>query len=83
MDVLGFLKSGFFMDAKANFGIIDQIAALIWIRENIREFGGDPDQVTMFGHGTGAACISLLTLSPMVLADNKREYTPNFSYVYT
>lgn len=66
----GFLKTGFLMDAKANFGLIDQIAALIWIRDNIKEFGGDPDRVTMFGHGTGAACISLLTLSPMVLTGN-------------
>ncbi|KAI4466095.1 neuroligin [Holotrichia oblita] len=70
LGVLGFLKTGFLMDAKANFGLIDQIAALIWIRENIKEFGGDPDRVTMFGHGTGAACISLLTLSPMVLTGN-------------
>ncbi|GJQ67149.1 putative carboxylesterase family [Trypoxylus dichotomus] len=74
LGILGFLKTGFLMDSKANFGLIDQIAALIWIRENIREFGGDPDRVTMFGHGTGAACISLLTLSPMVLPENKQLF---------
>ncbi|KRT85551.1 esterase [Oryctes borbonicus] len=74
LGILGFLKAGFLMDSKTNFGLIDQIAALMWIRENIREFGGDPDRVTMFGHGTGAACISLLTLSPMVLPENKQLF---------
>jgi Carboxylesterase family len=46
---------------------MDQIAALGWIRENIAAFGGDPGKVTLFGHGTGAACIHFLMKSPAAL----------------
>ncbi|XP_071527711.1 neuroligin-2-like isoform X3 [Panulirus ornatus] len=45
---------------------MDQIAALHWLKENIAEFGGDPDNVTIFGHGTGAACINFLMTSTAV-----------------
>ena len=40
------------------------MAALQWIKENIQQFGGDPKRVTLFGHGTGAACIEYLVHSP-------------------
>lgn len=49
-----------------NFGLMDQIAALGWIHENIAAFGGDPTRVTLVGHGTGAACINFLMKSPAV-----------------
>ena len=49
----------------ANFGLLDQIAALKWIQENIAIFNGDRDSVTLLGHGTGAACVNLLLISPM------------------
>ena len=48
----------------ANYGIMDQMAALQWIKENIQQFGGDANRVTLFGHGTGAACIEYLVHSP-------------------
>lgn len=44
---------------------MDQVAALHWIQENIAEFGGEPRNVTLIGHGFGAACVHLLMLSPM------------------
>lgn len=44
---------------------MDQVAALHWIQENIQEFGGDPNNVTLAGHGYGAACVHLLMMSPM------------------
>ena len=40
------------------------MAVLQWVQENIVQFGGDPQRVTLIGHGTGAACIEYLTHSP-------------------
>ena len=50
-----------------NHGLLDQIAALHWIQENIGAFGGDPGSVTLLGHGTGAACIQFLMVSGTVV----------------
>lgn len=46
-----------------NYGLMDQIAALHWIRDNIAAFGGDPGNVTLFGSEAGATSIALLMLS--------------------
>ncbi|KAJ3592711.1 hypothetical protein NHX12_007838, partial [Muraenolepis orangiensis] len=62
LGVLGFLSTGD-QAAKGNYGLLDQIQALRWVKENIAAFGGDPDRVTVFGSGAGASCVSLLTLS--------------------
>lgn len=43
---------------------MDQMAALHWVQQNIAKFGGDPNVVTLVGHGTGAACINYLMSSP-------------------
>ncbi|XP_063879674.1 neuroligin-3-like [Scylla paramamosain] len=43
---------------------MDQLAALHWVQENIVRFGGDPGHVTVMGHGTGAACLNFLVISP-------------------
>ena len=48
----------------ANYGIMDQMAVLQWAQENVAQFGGDPQRVTLMGHGTGAACIEYLAHSP-------------------
>nr|KAF7421600.1 hypothetical protein H0235_009436 [Vespula pensylvanica] len=69
LGILGFLRPGTRDDAASNFGLLDQIAALLWLRENIAAFGGDPNSVTLVGHGTGAIFANLLLISPV--ANNK------------
>lgn len=53
-------------DAPGNMGLIDQILAARWIKNNVRSFGGDPDSITFFGESAGAATISFMITSPQV-----------------
>jgi len=57
----GFLYLG---DDVANAGLLDQVAALEWVRENIAAFGGDPGNVTVFGESAGAMSIGTLLAVP-------------------
>lgn len=47
-----------------NFAVLDYIAALRWVRENIEQFGGDPGNVTIFGQSAGAVAVRTLLASP-------------------
>jgi para-nitrobenzyl esterase len=67
--VFGFLahpeltqESGY--GASGNYALLDMIAALQWVKKNISEFGGDPNQVTIAGQSAGAFAVSLLCASP-------------------
>ena len=47
-----------------NFGVMDQIASLEWVKRNIAQFGGDPDNVMLFGESAGAGAVQILMGSP-------------------
>ncbi|XP_075989837.1 neuroligin-4, X-linked-like [Anticarsia gemmatalis] len=62
LNALGFLNLGV-KEAPGNAGLKDIRAALRWIKENIDKFGGDAENVTVFGHGSGGTAAILLTMS--------------------
>lgn len=63
LGALGFLRLPK-IDAPGNQGLLDQIAALKWVRDNIASFGGDPSRVTIFGQSAGSASVACLLAMP-------------------
>ena len=61
---LGFLSLNT-ASAPGNAGLFDQLMGLDWVQSNIRRFGGDPRNVTLFGESAGSFCVSLHLLSPL------------------
>ncbi len=70
LNVFGFLAHPELSDenpngVSGNYGILDQIAALEWIKSNIQQFGGDPNNITVFGQSAGAMSVKSLVSSPL------------------
>lgn len=61
LGLLGYLGDG--STRPANLGLLDQIAALRWVRTNIAAFGGDPDEITLFGQSAGGDAIAHLMIA--------------------
>lgn len=64
-NIFGFLA----LPDSGNFGLLDQILALQWIRNNIKRFGGDPGKVSFLGHGTTGAAAAMIHLTSKLSAD--------------
>ncbi|KAL3846391.1 hypothetical protein ACJMK2_017388 [Sinanodonta woodiana] len=64
LGVFGFLSTGD-ANARGNYALLDLLAILSWIKDNIMAFGGDKERVTLFGHGHGAALVNIFLLSNM------------------
>ncbi|KAG6440788.1 hypothetical protein O3G_MSEX001496 [Manduca sexta] len=74
LEILGFLCLDT-EDIPGNAGMKDQVAALRWVNKNIKNFGGDPDNITIFGESAGGASIGWLIVSPMTKGLYKKAIT--------
>ena len=66
-----------------NYGIMDQIAALNWVKDNIKKFGGDASNVTIMGQSAGSASVNALTMSPEAKGLFKNAFSMSYNLVDT
>lgn len=69
----GFLPTTIEGSRRGNYALMDIIAALHWVHDNIAEMGGDPANITLIGHDRGAAIANLLMISPMARGKDPGE----------
>uniref|UniRef100_F6ZUI8 Carboxylic ester hydrolase n=1 Tax=Ciona intestinalis TaxID=7719 RepID=F6ZUI8_CIOIN len=65
VNVFGFFTAGKNTKWKGNMGFFDQLKALEWVKHNIKVFGGNPDNVTLFGQSAGAVSVGYHVMSPL------------------
>jgi para-nitrobenzyl esterase len=68
--------------APANRGLLDQVAALEWVRHNISAFGGDPGRVTVFGQSAGGGCVAALLAMPRAVGLFHRAIVQSMPIVF-
>jgi para-nitrobenzyl esterase len=85
LGALGFLAAPALGPAAGNLGLLDQISALTWVREEIAAFGGDPGNVTAFGESAGGLSIVALLTSPLAEGRFDRAWamSPSLSQLRT
>ena len=84
LGALGFLAAG---DIQGQFGVLDQRLALAWVQENIASFGGDKEQVTIFGQSAGGSSVAFHLVSQgswslfkYAILESPPSGWPTFSY---
>ncbi|KAG2462706.1 para-nitrobenzyl esterase [Polypterus senegalus] len=87
LNVLGFLaleilREGSVTNTSGNYGFLDQITALQWVQKNIRAFGGDPANVTIFGQSSGGTSVWTLMMSPLAKGLFHKAIDISGSYIY-
>uniref|UniRef100_A0A8W7NZG4 Carboxylic ester hydrolase n=1 Tax=Anopheles atroparvus TaxID=41427 RepID=A0A8W7NZG4_ANOAO len=82
LGVLGFFSTGD-RSASGNWGLKDCVEALRWVQRNIIAFGGDPNNVTVFGQSAGAVLVHFLTLSPLTTGLIDRAITHSGSALHS
>ncbi|XP_069479286.1 para-nitrobenzyl esterase-like isoform X2 [Ambystoma mexicanum] len=80
---LSLLREGSPTNTSGNYGFMDQIAALEWIKKNIHAFGGDPEKVTIYGQSSGGTSVWTMMMSPLAKGLFQGAIDMSGSYVYT
>jgi para-nitrobenzyl esterase len=73
---------GYVAGTPANRGLLDQVAALEWVRENVTAFGGDPDRVTVFGQSAGGGSVAALLAMPRAVGLFRRAIAQSVPGTY-
>uniref|UniRef100_A0A8C6S287 Carboxylic ester hydrolase n=1 Tax=Neogobius melanostomus TaxID=47308 RepID=A0A8C6S287_9GOBI len=76
------LRDGSPTNTSGNYGFMDQILALQWVKKNIRLFGGDPNRVTIFGQSSGGTSVWTMMMSPLAKGLFSAAVDMSGSYVY-
>lgn len=75
----GFLSTGT-KEMPGNNGLFDMVLAVDWVKDYIHFFGGNPNQIVAFGHGTGASSAMMLSLSKFCQSNRNQYNSSHYEY---